>query len=198
MSGTRARRMTPEQALEWVVRLYQVDLPSASQTEQARWIREFNEFTTVLIDGWHEQPPRFSWKHGGSGPEPPTTLVDHLNPFQHDVEQALQRATTPMGFHHFPTKSGASESYQLYCNPEEDDYPTTVYRPDAALYLLKALLRWNRSHNRLRECPEWREEQRHAKRKCRRFFLYENRSDEKYCQDACANRASQRRKRKGD
>jgi hypothetical protein len=186
--------MLPKEALEWVVRFYQANLPAGSEREQTKWLREFEDFTTVVIDGWHEQPPRFSWKHG-SGPVPPAT-IEHLRLFQHDVEQALQRATTPKAVYLFPVKYGASYNHELFYNPDEDDFPTTMHRPDAAVYLLKSLLLWNRINNLIRECPEWDKDQ-DANIKCRRFFLCQHRSDEKYCQDACANRATQRKKRKG-
>jgi len=191
----RPARMTAEQALSWVVDFQHIDFASLSETARTQWQRQFETFSTVLIDGWPEQPARFSWK--GQRGSAPRATKDELETFHEYVEHALTRATTPDSSYLFPVKYGASENYQLFCNPDEDDYPTTCYRMDAAMLLLKSLLRWNRGVKLLRECPEWNQDQRLVRVKCRRFFLIENRSHQKYCQDACDNRANQRNKRKG-
>lgn len=192
--GKQPERMTATDALAWVVQLHHAPLRAASETVLASWLRQLERFSIVVIDDWPEQPARFSWRYE-KGMEPSATL-DELREFQEYVTQALTRAVVPDAVCYFPVKYGASENYQLYCNPDEDDYPTTCFRPDACMLLLKALLRWNRKPQLLRECPEWNKDQR-ARVKCQRFFLYETRSHEIYCQKECGDRANQRNSRKG-
>lgn len=185
----KPKTISPEDALSWIVKFSRADIQEAP----TQWMRGFEWFSTALLDGWVEQPSRYLWK-GQQAPEPNTT-VEELQEFKDRVDTALFQATEHNAAVVFLPKFPASANNTVFINVDEDDYSTTPCRLDAAAYLLRSIIRWNKSADRLRLCPEWNKDQK-AKIKCLRFFLTEVRSNEMYCQSACGERANKRNQRK--